>query len=164
LKELALPRISPYNLSDDILEIMQVLPHRYPLLLVDRILEMELGKRIVGLKNVSINEPYFQGHFPGFPLMPGVYILEALAQVGAILMIKSLDLKIGKYAVVFAGIDDARFKRPVYPGDQLILELEAISLKKSLSKMKGTAKVDNQVVAEAILYASARELAQIKKQ
>jgi 3-hydroxyacyl-[acyl-carrier-protein] dehydratase (EC 4.2.1.-) len=148
----------------DILEIMQVLPHRYPLLLVDRILEIELGKRIVGLKNVSINEPYFQGHFPGFPLMPGVYILEALAQVGGILMIKSLNLEIGKYAVVFAGIDDARFKKPVYPGDQLILELEAISLKKSLSKMKGTAKVDNQVVAEAILYASARELAQIKKQ
>ena len=147
----------------DILEIMQVLPHRYPLLLVDRILEMELGKRIVGLKNVSINEPYFQGHFPGFPLMPGVYILEALAQVGGILMIKSLGLEVGKYAVVFAGIDDARFKRPVYPGDQLILELEVITLKKSLSKMKGTAKVDNQVVAEAILYASARELSQLKK-
>jgi 3-hydroxyacyl-[acyl-carrier-protein] dehydratase len=147
----------------DILEIMQVLPHRYPLLLVDRILEIELGKRIVGLKNVSINEPYFQGHFPGFPLMPGVYILEALAQVGGILMIKSLNLEIGKYAVVFAGIDDARFKKPVYPGDQLILELEVIVLKKSLSKMKGTAKVDNQVVAEAILYASARELAQLKK-
>lgn len=147
----------------DILEIMQVLPHRYPLLLVDRILEIELGKRIVGLKNVSINEPYFQGHFPGFPLMPGVYILEALAQVGGILMIKSLDLEVGKYAIVFAGIDDARFKRPVYPGDQLILELEVISLKKSLSKMKGTAKVDNQVVAEAILYASARELTQLKK-
>jgi 3-hydroxyacyl-[acyl-carrier-protein] dehydratase len=147
----------------DILEIMQVLPHRYPLLLVDRILEMELGKRIVGLKNVSINEPYFQGHFPGFPLMPGVYILEALAQVGGILMVKSLNLEIGKYAVVFAGIDDARFKKPVYPGDQLILELDVISLKKSLSKMKGTAKVDNQVVAEAILYASARELTQLKK-
>jgi 3-hydroxyacyl-[acyl-carrier-protein] dehydratase len=147
----------------DILEVMQVLPHRYPLLLVDRILEIELGKRIVGLKNVSINEPYFQGHFPGFPLMPGVYILEALAQVGGILMIKSLNLEIGKYAVVFAGIDDARFKRPVYPGDQLILELDVISLKKSLSKMKGTAKVDNQVVAEAILYASGRELAQLKR-
>jgi 3-hydroxyacyl-[acyl-carrier-protein] dehydratase len=147
----------------DILEIMQVLPHRYPLLLVDRILEMEPGKRIVGLKNVSINEPYFQGHFPGFPLMPGVYILEALAQVGGILMIKSLGLEVGKYAVVFAGIDDARFKKPVYPGDQLILELEVITLKKSLSKMKGTAKVDNQVVAEAILYASARELSQLKK-
>jgi len=147
----------------DILEIMQVLPHRYPLLLVDRILEIELGKRIVGLKNVSINEPYFQGHFPGFPLMPGVYILEALAQVGGILMIKSLDLEVGNYAVVFAGIDDARFKKPVYPGDQLILELDVISLKKSLSKMKGTAKVDNQVVAEAILYASARELSQLKR-
>ena len=147
----------------DILEIMQVLPHRYPLLLVDRILEMEPGKRIVGLKNVSINEPYFQGHFPGFPLMPGVYILEALAQVGGILMIKSLDLEVGKYAVVFAGIDDARFKKPVYPGDQLILELEVITLKKSLSKMKGTAKVDNQVVAEAVLYASARELTQLKR-
>ncbi|MFZ8785904.1 3-hydroxyacyl-ACP dehydratase FabZ [Thermocrinis sp.] len=147
----------------DILEIMQILPHRYPLLLVDKILEIELGKRIVGLKNVSINEPYFQGHFPGFPLMPGVYILEALAQVGGILMIKSLNLEIGKYAVVFAGIDDARFKKPVYPGDQLVLELEVITLKKSLSKMKGTAKVDNQVVAEAILYASARELSQLKK-
>ena len=147
----------------DILEIMQVLPHRYPLLLVDRILEIELGKRIVGLKNVSINEPYFQGHFPGFPLMPGVYILEALAQVGGILMIKSLGLEVGKYAVVFAGIDDARFKKPVYPGDRLILELEVITLKKSLSKMKGTAKVDNQLVAEAILYASARELAQLKR-
>ncbi len=147
----------------DILEIMQVLPHRYPLLLVDRVLEIELGKRIVGLKNVSINEPYFQGHFPGFPLMPGVYILEALAQVGGILMIKSLGLEVGKYAVVFAGIDDARFKKPVYPGDQLILELEVITLKKSLSKMKGTAKVDDQVVAEAILYASARELSQLKR-
>ncbi len=147
----------------DILEIMQVLPHRYPLLLVDRILEIELGKRIVGLKNVSINEPYFQGHFPGFPLMPGVYILEALAQVGGILMIKSLGLEVGKYAIVFAGIDDARFKKPVYPGDQLILELEVITLKKSLSKMKGTAKVDDQVVAEAILYASARELTQLKR-
>jgi 3-hydroxyacyl-[acyl-carrier-protein] dehydratase len=147
----------------DILEIMQVLPHRYPLLLVDRILDIELGKRIVGLKNVSINEPYFQGHFPGFPLMPGVYILEALAQVGGILMIKSLNLEVGKYAVVFAGIDDARFKKPVYPGDQLILELEVITLKKSLSKMKGTAKVDDQVVAEAILYASARELTQLKR-
>jgi 3-hydroxyacyl-[acyl-carrier-protein] dehydratase len=95
--------------------------------------------------------------------MPGVYILEALAQVGGILMIKSLGLEVGKYAVVFAGIDDARFKKPVYPGDQLILELEVITLKKSLSKMKGTAKVDNQVVAEAILYASARELSQLKK-
>ncbi|WP_448588109.1 3-hydroxyacyl-ACP dehydratase FabZ [Thermocrinis sp.] len=147
----------------DINEILSILPHRYPLLLVDRITEIELGKRIVGLKNVSINEPYFQGHFPGFPLMPGVYILEAMAQVGGILMIRSLQLEIGKYAIVFAGVDDARFKKPVYPGDQLILELEVVSLKKSLSKMKGIAKVDGQVVAEAILYASARELSQLKR-
>ena len=147
----------------DVLEIMKIIPHRYPLLLVDKILEMELGKRIVGLKNVSMNEPFFQGHFPGYPLMPGVYMLEAMAQVGGILMIKSLGLEIGKYAVVFAGIDEARFKRPVYPGDQLIMELETISLKKTISKMKGVAKVNNQVAAEAILMAAARELESIKK-
>ena len=142
----------------DTREIMEVLPHRYPLLLADKIVQIELGKRIVGIKNVSANEPYFQGHFPGFPLMPGVYILEAMAQVGGILMIKSLGLEIGKYAVVFAGVDEARFKKPVYPGDQLILELEAVSLKKTLSKMKGKASVEGQIVAEAILYAAAREL------
>ncbi len=147
----------------DVLEIMKIIPHRYPLLLVDKILEMELGKRIVGLKNVSMNEPFFQGHFPGYPLMPGVYMLEAMAQVGGILMIKSLGLEIGKYAVVFAGIDEARFKRPVYPGDQLIMELETISLKKTISKMKGVAKVDGQIVAEAVLMAAARELEAIKK-
>jgi len=147
----------------DIREIMETLPHRYPILLVDRILELEVGKRIVGIKNVTVNEPVFQGHFPGFPLFPGVYILEALAQVGGILMIKSLNLEIGKYAIVFAGIDNARFKRPVYPGDQLFLELEVISLKKTLSKMKGVAKVEGQVVAEAILLAAARKLEDLKK-
>ncbi|RLJ70105.1 3-hydroxyacyl-[acyl-carrier-protein] dehydratase [Hydrogenivirga caldilitoris] len=147
----------------DILEIMDILPHRYPLLLVDRITEYEEGKRIVGIKNVSVNEPVFQGHFPGFPLFPGVYVLEAMAQVGGILMIKSLNLEIGKYAVVFAGIDDARFKRPVFPGDQLVMELETLSLKKTLSKMKGTATVDGQVVAEAVLYAAARKLEEVKR-
>ncbi|NPA42103.1 MAG: 3-hydroxyacyl-ACP dehydratase FabZ [Aquificae bacterium] len=147
----------------DILEIMEVLPHRYPLLLVDKIVEYEEGKRIVGIKNVSVNEPVFQGHFPGFPLFPGVYILEAMAQVGGILMIKSLNLEIGKYAVVFAGIDDARFKRPVFPGDQLVMELEVISLKKALSKMRGVAKVDGQVVAQATLYAASRKLEEVKR-
>ncbi len=147
----------------DIHEIMSILPHRYPLLLVDKIIEYEEGKRIVGIKNVSIGEPYFQGHFPGFPLMPGVYILEALAQVGGILMIKSLHLEIGKYAIVFAGIDDARFKKPVFPGDQLRLELEVISLKKVLSKMKGVAKVDDEVVAEATLLAASRRLDEITR-
>ncbi|SHK16620.1 3-hydroxyacyl-ACP dehydratase FabZ [Thermocrinis minervae] len=144
-------------------EIMEILPHRYPILLVDGVLELELGKRIVGIKNVSMNEPVFQGHFPGFPLMPGVYILEAMAQVGGILMIKSLNLEIGKYAVVFAGIDEARFKKPVYPGDQLYMELEVISLKKTLSKMKGTAKVKDEVVCQAILYAAARELKDLQR-
>ena len=147
----------------DIKEIMEILPHRYPILLVDKILEYEEGKRIVGLKNVSVNEPVFQGHFPGFPLFPGVYILEAMAQVGGILMIKSLNLEIGKYAVVFAGIDEARFKKPVFPGDTLILELDVISLKKSLSKMKGVAKVNNEVVAEATLLAAARKLEDVKR-
>lgn len=153
-----------YNYFMEILEIMEILPHRYPLLLVDRILEFEEGKRIVGLKNVSINEPYFQGHFPEFPLFPGVYVLEALAQVGGVLMIKSLGLEIGKYAVVFAGIDGARFKRPVFPGDSLILELEAVSLKKKLSKMVGVARVDGQTVAEATLYAAARRLEEVKRE
>ena len=147
----------------DIREIMEILPHRYPILLVDRILEYEEGKRIVGLKNVSVNEPVFQGHFPGFPLFPGVYILEAMAQVGGILMIKSLNLEIGKYAVVFAGIDGARFKKPVFPGDTLILELEVITLKKALSKMKGVAKVNGEVVAEATLLAAARKLENVKR-
>jgi len=152
-----------YNRLMEILDILDVLPHRYPLLLVDRILEIEEGRRIVGLKNVSVNEPFFQGHFPSFPLFPGVYVLEAMAQVGGILMIKSLNLEIGKYAIVFAGIDGARFKKPVFPGDQLIMELEVISLKKTLSKMKGTAKVGGQIVAEAILYAAARKLEDVKR-
>ncbi|WP_457600440.1 3-hydroxyacyl-ACP dehydratase FabZ [Hydrogenivirga sp.] len=147
----------------DILEIMEVLPHRYPILLVDRIEEYEEGKRIVGVKNVTVNEPVFQGHFPGFPLFPGVYVLEAMAQVGGILMIKSLNLEIGKYAVVFAGIDDARFKRPIFPGDQLRMELEVISLKKALSKMKGTTTVNGKVVAEAVLYAASRKLEEVKR-
>jgi len=152
-----------YNTPMEILEIMDILPHRYPILLVDRIVEYEEGRRIVGIKNVTVNEPVFQGHFPGFPLFPGVYVLEAMAQVGGILMIKSLNLEIGKYAVVFAGIDGARFKRPVFPGDQLRMELEAISLKKTLSKMKGVATVDGQVVAEAVLLAASRRLEEVKK-
>ncbi len=147
----------------DILEIMEILPHRYPILLVDKIVEYEEGKRIVGIKNVSVNEPVFQGHFPGFPLFPGVYILEAMAQVGGILMIKSLKLEIGKYAVVFAGIDDARFKRPVFPGDVLTMELEVISLKRALSKMKGVATVNGKLVAQATLYAASRKLEEVKR-
>ncbi|NPB07956.1 MAG: 3-hydroxyacyl-ACP dehydratase FabZ [Aquificae bacterium] len=147
----------------DAREIMEVLPHRYPILLIDRITELEEGRRIVAVKSVSVNEPVFQGHFPGFPLFPGVYILEAMAQAGGILMIKSLKLEIGKYAVLFAGIDGARFKRPVYPGDTLTLELEVVSLKRTLSKMKGVAKVGEEVAAEATLLAVARKLEEVKR-
>lgn len=147
----------------DINEITKILPHRYPILLVDKVIEIELGNYIKGIKNVSANEPVFQGHFPGYPLMPGVYVLEAMAQLGGILMIKTLGLEIGKYAIVFAGIDEARFKKPVYPGDILEMELKAISIKKRISKMKGIAKVDNIIVAEAILMAAARKLEDIKK-
>ena len=147
----------------DINEITKILPHRYPILLVDKVIEKELGSYIKGIKNVCANEPVFQGHFPGYPLMPGVYILEAMAQLGGILMIKTLGLEIGKYAVVFAGIDEARFKKPVYPGDTVEMELTAISIKKSISKMKGIAKVDGVIVAEAVLMAAARNLEDIKK-
>ncbi|NPB06091.1 MAG: 3-hydroxyacyl-ACP dehydratase FabZ [Aquificae bacterium] len=147
----------------DVREIMGVLPHRYPILLVDRIEELVEGERIVAVKNVTANEPVFQGHFPGFPLFPGVYILEAMAQAGGILMIKSLKLEIGKYAVVFAGIDGARFKRPVFPGDTLRLELTVLSLKKTLSKMKGVARVGDELAAEATLLAAARPLEELKR-
>ena len=147
----------------DIMEIRDIIPHRYPLLLVDKIIEYEEGKRVVGVKNVSANEPVFQGHFPDFPLFPGVYIVEAMAQVGSIMIAKSLKLEKGKYTIVFAGIENARFKKPVFPGDQLILELEALTLRKRLSKAKGTAKVDGEVVAEAVIYASAVRVDEIKR-
>lgn len=145
------------NYVMDINKIRQYLPHRYPFLLVDRILEMEVPKRIVGIKNVTVNEPQFTGHFPELPIFPGVLILEAMAQVGGILLIESLNLEIGKYAILYAGVDDARFKRPIIPGDTMVIEMEAIHLKKRLSKMKGTVKVDDKVAAEAVIMASVVE-------
>ncbi|NPA13964.1 MAG: 3-hydroxyacyl-ACP dehydratase FabZ [Aquificae bacterium] len=146
----------------DINKIMQYLPHRYPFLLVDRILEIEVPKRIVGLKNVTVNEPQFTGHFPGLPIFPGVLILEAMAQVGGILLIESLNLEIGKYAILYAGVDDARFKRPIVPGDTMIIEMEALVLKKRLSKMKGVVKVDGKIAAEATIMASVTEVEKLK--
>ena len=104
-------------------EIQEILPHRYPFLLVDRILEIELGKRVVGVKNVTINEPFFAGHFPGHPIMPGVLILEAMAQVGGFLLMRSLTLQRAKTLLYFTGIDRARFRRPVVPGDQIRFEV-----------------------------------------
>ncbi|UCD65908.1 MAG: 3-hydroxyacyl-ACP dehydratase FabZ [Deltaproteobacteria bacterium] len=138
----------------DIKEIVRLLPHRYPFLLVDRILEGEKGKSMVGLKNVSMNEPFFQGHFPSDPIMPGVLILEGMAQVGGILAFYSLPEMIGEKLIYFAGIDKVRFRSPVVPGDQLIFEMVVIKHKGKIWKMAGTAKVDNKIVAEAEFMAA----------
>ncbi len=144
--------VLPENI--DIVEILRVLPHRYPFVMVDRILSVELENTIVGLKNVSINEPYFQGHFPGRPVMPGVLILEGMAQVGGIMAYYANPDVIGEKLLFFAGIDKARFRRPVVPGDQLIFTLELIKKKRAVMVMKAKATVDDQVVAEAELMAS----------
>lgn len=137
-------------------DILQVLPHRYPFLLVDRILELEEGKRIVGLKNVTINEPFFQGHFPGHPIMPGVLIIEAMAQVGGMLLMRTIDDP-GSKVVYFLSLDNVKFRRPVKPGDQLRLELEVLQMRGTMCKMKGTAYVDGQVVTEAEMAAMVRD-------
>jgi 3-hydroxyacyl-[acyl-carrier-protein] dehydratase len=143
----------------DIHEILQYLPHRYPILLVDRILECEPGKRIVGIKNVSINEPFFQGHFPHHPVMPGVLIVEALAQVAAILSFKTLGNKPDDRSVYyFVGIDEARFKRPVMPGDQLQLEATLERNVRGIWKFTTQAKVADVLAAEAKLMCTVRNL------
>jgi beta-hydroxyacyl-ACP dehydratase FabZ len=135
-----------------ITEIMKLLPHRYPMLLVDRVLEIDPGKRIVGLKNVTANEQFFQGHFPGAPVMPGVLIVEAMAQCGAVLGLRDMDESVrASKLFLFGGVDKARFRRPVVPGDQLILECEVLQRRASTVKLRGTAKVDDKVVAEAEL-------------
>ena len=144
--------IVPENI--DIVEILNTLPHRYPFVMVDRIISMEIGNEITGLKNVTINEPFFQGHFPGRPVMPGVLILEGMAQVGGIMAFYSNPEAIGKKLLFFAGIDKARFRRPVVPGDQLILKLQLVKQKRSLMMMVGKAFVEDKIVAEAELMAS----------
>jgi UDP-3-O-[3-hydroxymyristoyl] N-acetylglucosamine deacetylase/3-hydroxyacyl-[acyl-carrier-protein] dehydratase len=143
---------SMYTIED----IMKVLPHRYPFLLVDRILEIEEKKRIVGLKNVTINEPFFQGHFPGHPIMPGVLIIEAMAQVGGMLLLGSVpdpDTKV----VYFMSLDNVKFRRPVKPGDQLRFELDVVQLRGTVCKMRGVGKVDGEVVVEADMAATIRD-------
>lgn len=135
-------------------EILSILPHRYPFLLVDRILECDNEKRIVGLKNLTINEPFFQGHFPGQPVMPGVLQMEAMAQVAGILLNKLFGAQ-GKISY-FAAIDNARFRRPVVPGDQLRMEIEIIKAKTRLSKVHAKAFVDGTLVSEAdLMFSSA---------
>ena len=131
-----------------ITEIMKILPHRYPMLLVDRIVEMDEGKRIVGVKNVTANEHFFQGHFPGAPVMPGVLIVEAMAQCSAVLILRDIPDRDEKL-FLFGGVDKARFRRPVVPGDQLRRECTALQRRSNTIKVQGVATVDGVVVAEA---------------
>ena len=137
-------------------EIMKVLPHRYPFLLVDRILELEPGKRVVGIKNVTINEPFFAGHFPGHPIMPGVLIIEAMAQVGGMLLLGAIEDPSSK-VVYFTSLNDVKWRRPVKPGDQLRFELDLLQVRGMMCKMKGVAKVDGETVAEAEMGAMVRD-------
>lgn len=141
----------------DINEILRKLPHRYPIILVDRVLELVPGERIVALKNVTINEPFFMGHFPGHPVMPGVLIIESLAQAAAILSYVTLQAQEGNNMLFyFAGIDAARFKRPVLPGDQLRLEAEMGRVKRGIGKFTARALVDGQIAAEAEMMCAVR--------
>ncbi len=134
----------------DILEIQALLPHRYPFLLIDRVLELERKKKIVALKNVTINEPFFTGHFPGNPIMPGVLVVEAMAQAGAVLLLSEFpDRK--KKLVFFTGIERARFRRPVIPGDQLRIEVEVLAWRRIAGRMDGKVFVDGKLVAEAMI-------------
>ncbi len=136
----------------DIEDIMELLPHRFPFLLVDRVLEVEPDKRIVGVKNVSINEPFFQGHFPGAPIMPGVLVVEAMGQVGGLMLFNSVENP-SDWLVYFTGLDRVRFRNPVMPGDQIVFELEMIQKRGPMCRMRGVAKVDGKVAAEAMLMA-----------
>jgi 3-hydroxyacyl-[acyl-carrier-protein] dehydratase len=137
----------------EIKEIMAILPHAYPFLLVDRIVEIEPGKRVVGIKNVTYNEPFFPGHFPGRPIMPGVLIIEAMAQTAGVLVFNSLPQEDREKKVFFLGIDNVRFRKPVIPGDQLRMELEITRHRQSVWGFKGKAFVDGNLVAEGDLLA-----------
>ena len=144
----------------DIHQILKLLPHRYPILLVDRVLEIEKGKRIKALKNVSINEPFFMGHFPKYPVMPGVLMLEAMAQTAALLAFHALDVMPDENTVYyFAGIDNARFKRPVSPGDQVIMDVALDRTKAGILKFSATSSVSGQLVCQAGLLCTMRTIA-----
>ena len=138
----------------DIQAIMEMLPHRYPFLLVDRVIKLIPGDRILALKNVSINEPFFQGHFPAKPVMPGVLIIEAMAQAGGILAYETAPSEKRNRLIYFMGMDKVRFRKMVLPGDQIILKAKILKFRSKVAKMSGTATVDDQLVAEAELMAS----------
>ena len=140
--------MSEKNISMDIQQIMGFLPHRYPFLLVDRVLDIIDGERITALKNVTFNEPFFTGHFPGVPVMPGVLMVEAMAQAGGVLMFNSLEDKESKIAMLM-GVDKCRFRKPVRPGDQMIIEVEVLRFRSRVGKMLGKTMVDGAVAAEA---------------
>ena len=140
--------------SFDIVEILKLLPHRYPFVMIDRVMELVAGERIKALKNVTINEPFFPGHFPVMPVMPGVMILEGLAQSAAVLAYMTMREYIGTKLIYFAGLDQVRFRQRVSPGDQLIYEVKTIKRKLSLWNVEGKAYVDGKLVAEAILLAT----------
>jgi 3-hydroxyacyl-[acyl-carrier-protein] dehydratase len=134
----------------DIQEILGFLPHRYPFLLIDRVVEFEPTRRLVALKNVTINEPFFQGHFPGYPIMPGVLVVEAMAQAGGMIMMAEIPDR-EKKLVVFTGIERAKFRRPVTPGDQLRIEVEVLSMRTRAGRILGRAMVDGKLACEATL-------------
>ena len=140
----------------DVNEIQKILPHRPPFLLVDRIVELEPHKRIVGIKNVTMNEPFFVGHFPNFPVMPGVLIIEAMAQTGGVLALRD-ESDYSDRLVLFAAIERAKFRRPVVPGDQMRLELEVLSRRATFCRMQGKCFVDGQLAAEAIIMCKIAE-------
>ncbi len=134
-------------------EIKKIIPHRYPFLFLDKIVEIEKGKRIVAIKNLTINEPFFQGHFPDYPVMPGVIMLEAMAQAGAVLLLSELDNP-DDYVGFLGGIDKARFKKPARPGDTLLIEVTVDFVRKNVSKVKGKITINGELVAEAEIYSA----------
>lgn len=146
---------TPQKRTMDIVEIMSILPHRYPMLLIDRVIEMERKTRIVALKNVTVNEPHFTGHFPDYPIMPGVMQIEAMAQAaGALLLTEFSAEEREQKLMVFTGIDSARFRKPVLPGDQLRIEVTVLNWRSTVVKLKGEATVDGKVVADAVFMAA----------
>jgi 3-hydroxyacyl-[acyl-carrier-protein] dehydratase len=141
---------APVPQTMDINQIMAILPHRYPFLLIDRVLEITPKQRIVAIKNVSINEPFFQGHFPGYPIMPGVLIVEAMAQAGGALLLTEIPDRADKL-MVFTGIEEAKFRRPVTPGDQVRFEVDVLQWRSRAVKMQGKAFVDGKLTCEAVI-------------